>query len=311
AALSDVGPVVPRHGFPEWYEDRDGLRLVPCVENDDAFCSTTAPEPGPATVSEDPAQSNFPDETFYWAADAQIDRGGTRARLVLAQEAAFANDAVAAGDQITFGRIRVRLDGVEAGRPYTVTHPYGTERITADRRGRARMTDDVGCEATPCDVRAALATRVGPFLRWDPRAVGRRSGRGQHRDAAVHGRGQARRDPAGRRRAARRGRADRRRHAARREPAGGRPAARRGHAARDPGAAVEPGAAGPAPARRPGAAEAARAAEPAAAAPGWAGRRPGLTTGARPSARSGTTSRTARARDAAAVAGPRRARRGA
>jgi hypothetical protein len=62
----------------------------------------------------------------------------------------------------------VRIDGVKPGGRYVVTHPYGRETLTADKRGRARMTDDVGCDATPCDFRAALATRIGPFLRWDP-----------------------------------------------------------------------------------------------------------------------------------------------
>jgi hypothetical protein len=168
AALSGVGPVVPRHGFPEWYQDESGLRLTLCVENEDPFCTDTAPEPGPATVSQDPAESNFPEETFWWSAEALISTDDTRARLVLAQEAAFANETVAAGDQVSFGRIRVRLDGVRPGATYRVTHPYGTERITADSRGRARLTDDTGCEATPCDFRDALATRIGPFLRWDP-----------------------------------------------------------------------------------------------------------------------------------------------
>src|SRR3954463_14259192 len=170
AALTATGPVVPRHGFPEYYQDASGLRLALCVENDDPFCTSTAPNAGPATVSSDPAQTNFPEETFYWSADALIDKRtvGVRARLVLAQEAAFANAAPAAGDQVTFGRIRVTIDGAQPGADYTVTHPYGTEHLTADSRGRVRMTDDVGCADVPCDFTDALATRIGPFLRWDP-----------------------------------------------------------------------------------------------------------------------------------------------
>jgi hypothetical protein len=170
AALTAAGPPVPRYGFPEYYQDQTGLRLALCVENEDPFCSNVAPNPGPATVAADPAQSNFPDETFYWSADALIDKRtvGVRARLVLAQEAAFANDVPAAGDQMTFGRIRVRIDGATPNAAYTVTHPYGTERLTADKRGRVSFTDDVGCAAAPCDFTDALATRIGPFLRWDP-----------------------------------------------------------------------------------------------------------------------------------------------
>jgi len=139
AALTGVGPVVPRLGFPEWYQDESGLRVALCVENDDPFCTTTAPNAGPATVAADPAQSNFPDETFWWAAEALIDKRtvAVRARLVLAQEAAFADDTPAAGDQISFGRVRVRIEGAQPGAEYTVTHPYGTEHLTADSRGRS------------------------------------------------------------------------------------------------------------------------------------------------------------------------------
>ena len=87
AALTDVGPVVPAHGFPDWYQDVSGLRLTLCVQQDDPFCTSPAPDPGPATVSSDPAGSNFPDETFYWSGDALIDKRsvGVRARLVLAR----------------------------------------------------------------------------------------------------------------------------------------------------------------------------------------------------------------------------------
>jgi hypothetical protein len=172
AALTATGPVVPRHGFPEYYQDSSGLRLALCVENDDPFCTSTAPNPGPATVSSDPAQTNFPDETFYWSAGALIDKRsvGVRARLVLAQEAAFFNGTPAAGDQMTFGRIRVRIDGAKPNTTYTVTHPYGTERLKSDKRGRISFTDDVGCAAAPCDFADAQATRIGPFLRWDPKS---------------------------------------------------------------------------------------------------------------------------------------------
>jgi hypothetical protein len=55
AALTGVGPVVPAHGFPDWYRDASGLRLTLCVQQDDQACTTPAPDPGPGTVSSDPA----------------------------------------------------------------------------------------------------------------------------------------------------------------------------------------------------------------------------------------------------------------
>jgi hypothetical protein len=173
AALTATGPVVPEHGFPEYYQDATGLRLALCVENADPFCTSTAPNAGPATVSSDPAATNFPDETFYWSANALVDKRsvGVRAKLILAEEATFFAGTPGAGDQMTFGRIRVRIDGAQPNRAYTVTHPYGTERLTADKRGRISFTDDVGCAAAPCDFTAAEATRIGPFLRWDPKSA--------------------------------------------------------------------------------------------------------------------------------------------
>src|SRR4051812_21938816 len=173
AALTATGLVVPAHGFPEYYQDATGLRLALCVENADPFCTSTAPNAGPATVSSDPAQTNFPDETFYWSANALIDKRsvGVRAKLILAQEATFFAGTPGAGDQMTFGRIRVRVDGARPNAAYTVTHPYGTERLTADKRGRISFTDDVGCAAAQCDFTAAEATRIGPFLRWDPKSA--------------------------------------------------------------------------------------------------------------------------------------------
>src|SRR4051794_40031820 len=112
AALTGVGPTNADTGFPDWYQDQSGLRLELCVRNEDPFCTSTAPNPGPPTVAADPADSNFPEETFYWSGDALIDKRavGVRARLVLAQEAAFVNGTPTKGDQMTFGRIRVRID---------------------------------------------------------------------------------------------------------------------------------------------------------------------------------------------------------
>ncbi|MDX6723411.1 MAG: hypothetical protein QOD73_1815, partial [Solirubrobacteraceae bacterium] len=174
AALSGMGPVVVDHGFPEWYQDATGVRLGLCVDNGDPNCTSTAPNPGPATVGADAASSNFPEETFYFRARARIDIKSTpriRLRLIMAQEAAFLNGPVADGDQVTFGRIRVTMEGMKPGASYTVTHPYGTEKLTADSRGRAKVTDDVGCASTNCDFAAALKTRIGPFLRWDPKVA--------------------------------------------------------------------------------------------------------------------------------------------
>uniref|UniRef100_UPI003D0F7608 hypothetical protein n=1 Tax=Sedimenticola sp. TaxID=1940285 RepID=UPI003D0F7608 len=93
-----VGPTDPDTGFPLWYEDESGLRLDLCT--DLTSCFFELPDPGLPVSFPD----NFPDEAFYWAAEAALDGGpndtGTRAILVMAREAAFFNEGVVDGDQI-------------------------------------------------------------------------------------------------------------------------------------------------------------------------------------------------------------------
>src|SRR5438067_2373017 len=100
---------------------------------------------------------------------------GGQAFMRLGLEAAFLpGPGVVDGQQVTFGRIRFRLDNLQAGATYTITHPYGVDTFvaqTALRRG-INATTDVGCVAAvagvACNVSLALGSRIGPFLTWDP-----------------------------------------------------------------------------------------------------------------------------------------------
>ncbi len=118
-----VGPIDETNGFPMFYEDETGLRLDLCT--DPANCFFGVPDPLQPTVF----PTNYPDEAFYWAADSiMIEPGNVKAVLVLAREAAFFNDAVVPGDQVTFSRIRLFIDGATQmiGNTYQVTTPYNT-----------------------------------------------------------------------------------------------------------------------------------------------------------------------------------------
>ncbi len=164
-----AGPVDPRYGFPAWYQDGTGLKLEPCVENL-TFCPTPLPD-----LIEPPSViytfTNFPDESFYWLAEAEIrPTQRIRARLVMGLEATFGGAGeVAVGEQIVFGRVRLRLEGVTPSVPYTFTYPLGTRTLTADASGKIDLTEDIGCGASPCDFRQALNSEVTPtFLKWDP-----------------------------------------------------------------------------------------------------------------------------------------------
>jgi len=106
----------------------------------------------------------FFDEHFWFAAGANLTpANGGVALLVLAVEGAFVADVVPGG-QITFSRIRVRLDPVPADGTYRFIHPYGVEVITAATGDRIFFTDDVGFTCPPGTFDCAMQSRLGPFL---------------------------------------------------------------------------------------------------------------------------------------------------
>jgi hypothetical protein len=169
-----VGPINKATGFPKWYQDSRGLRLGLCLEG--PLCLERLPNPRErAFVAAKARNSNFPEEAFWWAGEASIDRPGGGALLVMAREAAFANEVPKRGDQMSFSRVRVRVDGLVAGGRYTVTHPYGTDTYVAEDDGQGggeiNVTEDIGCGVGPltrCNFAEALEGRVDPFLVWDP-----------------------------------------------------------------------------------------------------------------------------------------------
>lgn len=176
AAVARVGPTSGVNGFPLWYQDATGLRLDLCLDQGLEPADPTA-EPGLCLTGLNdpdapPTIGNMADvEAFWWQGEASVERrAGGRALLVLAAEAAFANEEAVDGDQVSFGRIRVRVDNLRPNTAYTVTHPYGVMRLRSDAAGVINVTRDVGCAATPCNFAAALRSPVfRSFLRWDPR----------------------------------------------------------------------------------------------------------------------------------------------
>ena len=167
--LIAVGPPDPVHGFPLWYEDSDGTRLELGLDPNDAnLPALELPTPGAPVVFPNGGPGNFPDEAFYFIAEAEMLVGGpagsARARLILALEAAFGGTgAVVDGQQMVFGRVRLRIDDVEPGATYTATGPYGVISGEADDRGRVFETEDIGATG---DFTSPFASRIGPFLRW-------------------------------------------------------------------------------------------------------------------------------------------------
>ncbi|GIE27423.1 hypothetical protein Ait01nite_004680 [Actinoplanes italicus] len=162
-SLTQAGPLA-EHGFPAWYRDSNGLRLEACTTLEDPLCSTLPDEvPNPDAPVSYP--ENFPGEFFYQLAGAEMTlSNGVDFGIGMDLEGAWAAEEVRDGDQMVFGRVRIRFDANEGDR-FRITHPYGIDDLTATDRG-VNMTEDIG--TTPGAFGAAIASRIGPFLKWDP-----------------------------------------------------------------------------------------------------------------------------------------------
>jgi hypothetical protein len=176
----DPGPYVPANGsFAAWYQDTHGRTLELCLSK--AVSSRVASAPGapaymcllnPTPGVFDDTQpvvfpSNFPDEAFWFTGDGSIVDAarGIDLNYVSAVEAAFAAEEPVEGDQVSFGRIRIRVDVPTAG-VYTITHPYGVDIFDVPAGGRRaiNMTRDIGI-GSPKTYDGALKSDIGPFLR--------------------------------------------------------------------------------------------------------------------------------------------------
>ncbi|MHC8293311.1 hypothetical protein [Pseudomonas sp. LB3P58] len=176
----DPGPYVPANGsFAAWYQDTHGRTLELCLSK--AVSSRVPSAPGaptymcnllPAPGIFDDTQplvfpSNFPDEAFWFTGDGTIVDAarGIDLTYVSAVEAAFSGGDPIEGDQISFARIRIRIDVPTAG-TYVITHPYGVDVFNVDTPGRRaiNMTRDIGI-GVPKTYDGALKGDVGPFLR--------------------------------------------------------------------------------------------------------------------------------------------------
>jgi hypothetical protein len=167
-SLVEVGPVGP-YGFPTWYRDKNAngatSRLELCLPQGDVPDPYCAPPVNPLPLV---YPTNFPDENFYQMASADVAGTGVNMLIEMNLEGAYATGPVIAGDEMVFGRIRMRDKAVPDGTTWRITHPYGIDEITAEGGRGINMTQDVG--TTPGAFGGALGSRIGPFLKWDSTA---------------------------------------------------------------------------------------------------------------------------------------------
>ena len=67
ATTAVSGSIDPANGFPSWYEDEAGNRVVPCLDPADPNCVLAGFTPGPGPIT---FPTNFPGEFFYTIADS-------------------------------------------------------------------------------------------------------------------------------------------------------------------------------------------------------------------------------------------------
>jgi hypothetical protein len=179
--LQKVGPIHEDFGYPVWYKDSKGLRLEICADLEDPNCAldpAEIPDPNqpitmkPVVGEGENKKPNFPEELFYQLASSEIDLpNGGRAVATFALEAAWANEIPQEGDQIVFGRVRFRIDGLKTGEEYTIYHPYGVDKYTAVEEdedepdiGEIRFVEDIGVNG---GFEGPKTSRIGTFLEWD------------------------------------------------------------------------------------------------------------------------------------------------
>ncbi|MEH7178350.1 PKD domain-containing protein [Neobacillus vireti] len=175
--LQKAGPI-GEYGYPVWYKDSNGKRFELCLDATDPLCGFAAGEFAVGELSV--KNGNFHGEAFYQLAGAEFTLpSGGDAVATFALEAAWANEIVQDGDQIVFGRVRFRIDDLQIGKAYTISHPYGVDKIIAtpadpdetgvNDPGEIRFVEDIGING---GFEGAKKSRIGTFLEWDVRDRG-------------------------------------------------------------------------------------------------------------------------------------------
>ena len=163
--LKAVGPVDQINGYPMWYEDKHGIKLGLCTNG--AHCFFLPPNPGIAArapTSPTDTTHNWPDESFFYAAETGFDGiNGTRGLLIHALEASYLGGEVKRDDEIVWVRFRLHFWNLQPFQDYTFKYPFGQETHQADGDGRIFVTRDIGI-GNPGEFKGALQGELGPFL---------------------------------------------------------------------------------------------------------------------------------------------------
>lgn len=179
ALLKAVGAVDPVSTVPSYYLDTNNLALTLCTDQN-GFCilpppfDPAIPPMSPITATGPVNDANFPDESFYYSAEAIFPIDGDTARLTFVIEAAFLGGVMPDGGIVFLRTDLQKMQGLAGNSTYRVTHPYGTFTFTTDNVGdttggggvAVRQEDTAGGPAQwlPPGMKAGTVTGIGPYL---------------------------------------------------------------------------------------------------------------------------------------------------
>jgi VCBS repeat-containing protein len=165
AQLARFGPIDSTNGFPTWYQDTTGLTLDLCLPQSQAEMTWCLLPPIPNGVPPEVFPTNWAIENFYSDASAGGTQQGASMKLIIDLETSFANGFnVIPGDQVAFGRTRIKISPLPFSGTYTVYTPVGVFTFANQVAGdRIFFTEDIGLAAAG-NFSAALNGRIGPFL---------------------------------------------------------------------------------------------------------------------------------------------------
>jgi hypothetical protein len=156
-----TGPLNPVNGYAEYVSDSRGTSLQICLDPNNCVFDPVV------EGNLQSQQAGAGSESFYWLSGARLDvpATGFSARLVMAAEAAYTSEVPAPDEQLSFTRLRIRIDAPVPGH-YKVTHPYGENTFTVNEVVPGlEVSDTIDISFTPNQ--ASAQGRVGPWLRWD------------------------------------------------------------------------------------------------------------------------------------------------
>lgn len=180
AVLQRVGPADPAHGYPQWYQDANGLALEICMPTTQAdltagVCAILpGPPPDGLTTVPEVFPTNWSMEHWYYMLTSKTVTAGVDKRtglptagagnliLVNGLEASFNTPTPEAGQQITFNRWRVIHLSPACSGDHTYYTPHrAPKKIPVVAGVVTQDTEDIGIGP---DFNGAMTGSVGPFL---------------------------------------------------------------------------------------------------------------------------------------------------